>query len=417
MLTSLPVDIILMEFKLPQISGEDVARMIRTSRNPNSNTPIVTITGYVKDLADPHHFDELMEKPATPSKLIDVLERHCFWKPPVPERPTTDRKDSISAKQSLIKDTRSSSPLPPMERFMASGMARMGESHRYSPDYEDAVSIGSSASEPPAVSRSNSSEWGGRTPPASSASTRPDLPHSSTIVRHTPASLLNQESAPSRLQAQAAERIPSPLSTHVTAGHMEDRALPSPPEMVPLPPSVTSTPVFARNSSERSIPTFSSIGAAIAHSRRTPPQVPADAQAKLEAVRKSPREDAKSKSSFSIFQSRDKGKDKDKEKEKEKDTEGEQTSGSLSTSPPSDHKSKASKRSSIEKKKEKQGKWKEGLEEADADDEDSLCGGKKPTKGRSIREIIQGVKWTQDKKDTGEFKKESEEKSGKEGSK
>lgn len=63
------------------------------------------------------------------------------------------------------------------------------------------------------------------------------------------------------------------------------------------------------------------------------------------------------------------------------------------TSPPLDFKNK-SKRSSLEKKKEKQGKQrKEGLlgEEADADDEDSLSGGKKPSKARSIGEIIRGV--------------------------
>ena len=58
-------DIILMEFKLPQVNGADVARMIRDTRNANSHTPIVAVTGYLKELMAPHHFDALIEKPPT----------------------------------------------------------------------------------------------------------------------------------------------------------------------------------------------------------------------------------------------------------------------------------------------------------------------------------------------------------------
>ncbi|KAI1005424.1 Serine/threonine-protein kinase [Podosphaera aphanis] len=75
-------DIILMEFKLPQINGADVARMIRDTKNANSQTPIVAVTGYIKDLQAPHYFDTLIEKPPTTSKIKDVMCKLCHWKAP-----------------------------------------------------------------------------------------------------------------------------------------------------------------------------------------------------------------------------------------------------------------------------------------------------------------------------------------------
>jgi len=77
-------DIIMMEFKLPQVNGADVARMIRDTKNANSNTPIVAVTGYLKELQAPHHFDALIEKPPTISKLSETLGKLCQWKAPPP---------------------------------------------------------------------------------------------------------------------------------------------------------------------------------------------------------------------------------------------------------------------------------------------------------------------------------------------
>lgn len=73
-------DIIMMEYKLPQVNGADVARMIRDTKNANSHTPIVAVTGYLKELMAPHHFDALVEKPPTKEKLEDVMGRLCQWK-------------------------------------------------------------------------------------------------------------------------------------------------------------------------------------------------------------------------------------------------------------------------------------------------------------------------------------------------
>ena len=83
-MSEIKFDIIMMEFKLPQINGADVARMIRDTKNANSQTPIVAITGYLKELQAPHHFDALIEKPPTTSKLTEVMCRLCQWKAPAP---------------------------------------------------------------------------------------------------------------------------------------------------------------------------------------------------------------------------------------------------------------------------------------------------------------------------------------------
>jgi len=83
-LSEIKFDVIMMEFKLDKINGADVARMIRDTKNANSQTPIVAVTGYLKELQAPHHFDALIEKPPTTSKLTEVMCRLCQWKAPTP---------------------------------------------------------------------------------------------------------------------------------------------------------------------------------------------------------------------------------------------------------------------------------------------------------------------------------------------
>ena len=75
-------DIIMTEFKLPQINGADVARMVRDTKSANTQTPIIAVTGYLKDLPETHNFDALIEKPPTLSKLTETLCKFCQWKPP-----------------------------------------------------------------------------------------------------------------------------------------------------------------------------------------------------------------------------------------------------------------------------------------------------------------------------------------------
>ncbi|MCJ1295407.1 rim15, signal transduction response regulator [Xylographa carneopallida] len=78
-------DIIMMEVKLPQLNGADVARMIRGTKNSNQQTPIIAVTGYLKELPQNHHFNSLIEKPPTLEKLTEALSNLCQWKPPPPD--------------------------------------------------------------------------------------------------------------------------------------------------------------------------------------------------------------------------------------------------------------------------------------------------------------------------------------------
>lgn len=85
-MSDIKFDIIFMEFKLPQIIGADVAKMIRETKNANSHTPLVAITAYLKELQAPHYFDSLIEKPISSSKLTEVLTHFCQWKPASPSQ-------------------------------------------------------------------------------------------------------------------------------------------------------------------------------------------------------------------------------------------------------------------------------------------------------------------------------------------
>lgn len=89
-LSEVQFDIIMTEVKLPQINGADVARMIRETRSANRHTPIIAVTGYLKDLPETHHFNSLIEKPPTLTKLTEALCKFCFWKPPPKDYVPTD---------------------------------------------------------------------------------------------------------------------------------------------------------------------------------------------------------------------------------------------------------------------------------------------------------------------------------------
>jgi serine/threonine-protein kinase RIM15 len=87
-MSEIKFDVIFLEYRLPQINGADVARMIRETKNANSHTPIVAITAYLKELQAPHYFDSLIEKPISSSKLTEVLRSLCQWRPESPGHPS-----------------------------------------------------------------------------------------------------------------------------------------------------------------------------------------------------------------------------------------------------------------------------------------------------------------------------------------
>ncbi|ROT39832.1 hypothetical protein SODALDRAFT_274040 [Sodiomyces alkalinus F11] len=164
-LSDIKFDIIFLAYRLPQISGADVARMIRETKNANSNTPIVAITAYLKELQAPHYFDSLIEKPISSSKLSEVLKNLCQWKPqspgptnplflphPVPSglRQASLRADDSPTSSSSVFPGRASSSVVTSSREDSIGSSLFGDS-------ESAVSTDDVP--PVVVSRRGTSEW------------------------------------------------------------------------------------------------------------------------------------------------------------------------------------------------------------------------------------------------------------------
>ncbi|PWW76849.1 hypothetical protein C7212DRAFT_190564 [Tuber magnatum] len=383
-------DIILMEFKLPQINGEDVARMIRSSRNPNSNTPIVAVTGYLKDLSDPHHFTELIEKPATSVKLTDVLERNCNWKPPNTEQPMlADRKESLSIKKPSGAMEESGRMSPSVEKFMSSQEAGPRLSEQFSSMDEDEAASMARGAEPIMISRSTTNEWEklyirkSSTPRSSTSpsTTSSNAPQATGSAHH--------ETAPSRLHSSSIERIPSQLSTYTSAGMLDNipPPLPSPPEMTPLPPSIASTPIFSTPAADRSRSPLSI--ASVPTQSKTPPP-PMERLKNMLPKRLSPPRRTRSPPEEPTKESPPKNFSRINPPSPTKTKEP--LGPSMMNSSPSSPESKTrAKRTSWEKKKEKQEKQQNQHlrpEDADADDELPVAGGKRPSKSKSISEII-----------------------------
>jgi serine/threonine-protein kinase RIM15 len=157
-MSEIKFDIIMMEFKLPQINGADVARMIRDTKNANTQTPIVAVTGYLKELQAPHHFDALVEKPPTTSKLTEVLCRLCQWKAPGPGLPIGLLQPSGLRQESIrMEDSPTTS---------SSGYAHMPGSSFRASSREDSISsslFGDNESfmndDPVVVSQRPAEEW------------------------------------------------------------------------------------------------------------------------------------------------------------------------------------------------------------------------------------------------------------------
>lgn len=200
-------DIIFTEFKLPEVSGSDVARMVREVKNVNSHTPIVAITAYLKELQAPHYFDSLIEKPISSSKLIEVLSNLCQWKPPSPGQsqpmPIPNPISSLKLNKPRVEDSPTSG---------SSGFAHQGSSSFRGSSREDSISsslFGDSESVttdeiPVVVSRKATGDWGeesglGISSDETVAGSRGDS--------KMPIPLISQQSAPAQMEQP---RMPVP---------------------------------------------------------------------------------------------------------------------------------------------------------------------------------------------------------------
>ena len=165
-MSEIKFDIIFTEFKLPEVSGADIARMVRELKNVNSHTPIVAITAYLKELQAPHYFDSLVEKPISSSKLIEVLSNLCQWKPPSPSQSTTGVQANQGTLPTVLKLEQLRSEDSPTS--VASSYAQhQGSSSFRGSSREDSISsslFGDSESAttddvPVTVSRKATGEW------------------------------------------------------------------------------------------------------------------------------------------------------------------------------------------------------------------------------------------------------------------
>ena len=77
-----PFDILLLDVRMPGLSGPEVAARIRSQPGPNCNIPILAFTADVEliDLAAPgSDFDGVISKPISPTDLITTLAAHLNW--------------------------------------------------------------------------------------------------------------------------------------------------------------------------------------------------------------------------------------------------------------------------------------------------------------------------------------------------
>ncbi|KAI0438106.1 putative response regulator receiver RIM15p [Xylaria telfairii] len=193
-------DIIFTEFKLPEISGSDVARMVREVKNINSHTPIVAITAYLKELQAPHYFDSLVEKPISSSKLIEVISNLCQWKPP-----TAGQNQVIATPNPISAIKPISARLEDSPTSGSSGYARPGSSSFHGSSREDSISsslFGDSESVatddiPIVLSRKATGDWNDE--PGLGINTDENL---SGSVPRAPITLLSQQSAPAQMEGQ-----------------------------------------------------------------------------------------------------------------------------------------------------------------------------------------------------------------------
>jgi serine/threonine-protein kinase RIM15 len=202
-MSEIKFDIIMMEFKLPQINGADVARMIRDTKNANAQTPIVAVTGYLKELQAPHHFDALIEKPPTTSKLTDVLCRLCQWKAPAPSQNTTvpmgyPQPSGLRQESLRLEDSPNSG---------SSGYAHMPGSSFRGSSREDSISsslFGDSEfmndDVPVVISRKAPGDWD--EPGGLGISNEEALLDSRNLPKQLPLHLLTEESAPGRMEQE-----------------------------------------------------------------------------------------------------------------------------------------------------------------------------------------------------------------------
>ncbi|SLM40643.1 serine threonine protein kinase [Lasallia pustulata] len=204
-MSEIQFDIIMMEFKLPQINGADVARMIRDTKNTNTQTPIIAVTGYLKELPQTHHFDSLIEKPPTLEKLEAALTNLCQWRPPQEgysfQQPTQNiPHSSLRVETRRSEDSPSSQSSGPFAHMPGTSYGRSSREDSISSSFFGDASSTTTDDVPVIVSGQSAQDWAGSglgisetSPLESKPFFHPGLPH-----------LLHHNSAPPAVHFRSA---------------------------------------------------------------------------------------------------------------------------------------------------------------------------------------------------------------------
>ncbi|KAF8980960.1 hypothetical protein BGZ46_003420 [Entomortierella lignicola] len=89
---SVKFDVIFMDIRMPIIDGETATRMIKSTQNTNSLTPIIAVTAF-PDLAA-QIFDSMLVKPVTKEEIEKRLQFFCPIQPSVSEVPTPSKESA-----------------------------------------------------------------------------------------------------------------------------------------------------------------------------------------------------------------------------------------------------------------------------------------------------------------------------------
>ncbi len=88
----LPVDVILLDIRMPGLSGPETLARIRAEDGPNQDVPILAFTADIDldDLNLDHGFDGLVRKPIAAADLAAAIHRCTLWELPEPVLESTD---------------------------------------------------------------------------------------------------------------------------------------------------------------------------------------------------------------------------------------------------------------------------------------------------------------------------------------
>ncbi|KAK6205850.1 hypothetical protein LQW54_008145 [Pestalotiopsis sp. IQ-011] len=209
-MSEIKFDIIFTEFKMPEVNGTDLARMVRELKNVNAHTPIVAITAYLKELQAPHYFDSLIEKPISSSKLVEVLSNLCQWKAfspttqnqvlplaqPIPIAPSGLRHEGARVEDSPTSSSSMYAHRPGSSSFRGSSR----EDSISSSIFGDSESV-TTDDVPVVISRKATGEWD------ELGISQDEVLHRPEGSPQLPAHLIQQQSAPAQIEQS---RVPLP---------------------------------------------------------------------------------------------------------------------------------------------------------------------------------------------------------------